>query len=284
MKNKKHSKYKNTGILFELLVRQVASDTVNGIDSSPALKIMKEFFRTNKELSRELQLYTSLMTEKFSQESRATKLIDAVLNERARLNNTVLKRQKYNLIREIKRHYDLISFFKNKIDNYKTCASICTLFENQSIKPKSLVDYHFTIVEHITSNKVTPETKKTLVEKYKTQNKDVRLLSYKILIDKFNEKYSTKLNEHQRKALRQLINNVNSTSTLTEYVNKEAIRIKKSLVDISKKIPNNVIKIKLNEVKNQLDIISKSKRASDKQVLVLMRFHELVKECNNVIK
>ena len=61
MKNKKHSKYKNTGILFELLVRQVASDTVNGIDSSPALKIMKEFFRTNKELSRELQLYTSLI-------------------------------------------------------------------------------------------------------------------------------------------------------------------------------------------------------------------------------
>ena len=105
-----------------------------------------------------------------------------------------------------------------------------------------------------------------------------------ILIDKFNEKYSTKLNEHQRKALRQLINNVNSTSTLTEYVNKESVRIKKSLVDISKKIPNNVIKIKLNEVKNQLDIISKSKRASDKQVLVLMRFHELVKECNNVFK
>jgi hypothetical protein len=67
MKNLKHSKFKNTGVLFELLVRQVASDTLNNNDSK-AIPLIKKYFAKSNELAKELNLYQTLVKEKFSKE------------------------------------------------------------------------------------------------------------------------------------------------------------------------------------------------------------------------
>ena len=113
----KHSKYKNTGILFELLVRQITADTLKG-DDSPAIDLLKKYF-VKSELGREYKLYESILKSKVINESRATLFINTALDNSKRFNKTSLKKQKYNLINEIKNHYDLDTFFGAKIKNYK---------------------------------------------------------------------------------------------------------------------------------------------------------------------
>jgi hypothetical protein len=71
MKNIKHSKFKNTGFIFELLVRQITSEIMSGNTNSKAEKILKEFFSSKKELSKELKLYQYLINEKYNSESKA---------------------------------------------------------------------------------------------------------------------------------------------------------------------------------------------------------------------
>ena len=129
----KHSKYKNTGVLFELLTRQVTADVLNNIDDSPALKIIKEHFKKNSTLKRELGLYNTLLNESFKKQEKASYLVDLVLQERTKLNSTTLRKQKYNLIKEIKSNYNLEEFFRTKINNYKNLAAAYNLFENCQI-------------------------------------------------------------------------------------------------------------------------------------------------------
>ena len=74
MKSLRHSKFKNTGVLFELLVRQVASDTLNNIDSK-AIVLIKKYFAKSTELSKEFNLYQTLIKEKYSKGEKANHLI-----------------------------------------------------------------------------------------------------------------------------------------------------------------------------------------------------------------
>ena len=190
-KNIKHSKIKNTGVLFELLVRQITADTLNGVESSPALKIVKEYFKKGKTLKKELDLYNSLIKEKFGTNTKAEKFLDMVLIERAKLSSPTLRRQKYNLIKEIGRSYSLETFFKTKIGNYKLNASIYQLFENTSSKdvknPRMILNSRETIVEHVTAS-LPKTTQERMIREYSKQDKSMRLLSYKVLLEKFNEK------------------------------------------------------------------------------------------------
>ena len=63
--NKKHNKIKNTGILFELLTRQITVDILNNKKNSSAIKILKKFFNENTELGKENQLYKVLVEINF---------------------------------------------------------------------------------------------------------------------------------------------------------------------------------------------------------------------------
>ena len=207
MKNLKHSKFKNTGVLFELLVRQVASDTLNNSDSK-AIPLIKKYFAKSTELAKELNLYQTLVKEKFSKEEKANSLIEAVLVAKSQLNQTILNRQKYNLIKEIKNNYVLEDFFKSKVNNYKTLAAIFKMFEYTiADNPVESVNNRYTLIEHITRNEVKKTNELNEMSAFVKQDKEVRLLSYKILVDKFNEKYSD-LNEGQKNLLRQYINSV----------------------------------------------------------------------------
>ena len=113
--NIKHSKYKNSGILFELLVRQITADTLDGKDSK-ARRILREFF-VKTELGREYKLYDTLSKKTNLTEAKANLVLDSILDSSKNLNRKALKRQKYNLIKEIKNHYDVNKFFKHKLPN-----------------------------------------------------------------------------------------------------------------------------------------------------------------------
>jgi len=280
----KHSKIKNTGILFELLTRQITADILNS-GKSAAIKLIKTYFKENTELGKEIQLYNILVNKSFKSETRASYLVDAVVKSRKKINFSQLRREKYNLIKEIKENYNLTDFFNSRISNYRVLASIYKLFstENKSLSPDVETDSRYTVIEHITQRKITSKEKKVFSEEFKGQDDDLRLLSYQILVDKFNQKYSS-LNSAQRKLLKEYINNVSNTNSLREYVDSEVSKVTRVLKTYLPKIEDKVTKIKLTEAINQIKKLKVGKIVKDKQIVGLMRYYELVKELKNVAK
>ena len=98
----KHNKLKNTGILFELLVRQITSDLMENKQNSPAVRLMREFFNSKKELGKELILYRTFFNTHNLSEQRAFELIRLVTEQRKTLDQIALNTQKYNLIKDAK--------------------------------------------------------------------------------------------------------------------------------------------------------------------------------------
>ena len=279
----KHSKIRNTGILFELLTRQITVDVLNNDKKGSAAKILKEFFNKKTQLGKEYELYRVLTVENYTSEIKANHLVDAVVKARQKLNGSQLKREKYNLIKEIKKTYDISDFFMARIPNYKVNASIFKVFDsNTDGNPASEVDSRFTIVEHVTRKQISnKKEEKKLVEGYKKQEKDLRLLAYGILVEKFNKKYSS-LSKSQKKLLKEYINNISNTNSLKEFVETETIKVKSKLQSFLPKVSDKVTKIKLQEAINQAETLMKGRIVEDKQVVTLMRYYQLVKELENV--
>ncbi len=283
----KHSKIKNTSILFELLTRQITADVLEG-KSTKSVKLVKKYFNEKTELGKELQLYRLLSEKHYQSENRANDFLNIVVKQRRNLSNSKLRNEKYNLIKEIKQNYDSIDFFNGRISNYKLLASIYNTFivetTDKSFNPEQIVNAKFTILEHITNKPIsTNKAKEQVLKEYNKSDKDLRLLAYQILVDKFNKKYKS-LNESQRNLLKHYINNVSNTNSLKEFVDVESSKIKK---DLKKEIPNvtdKITNIKLTEAVNQIDNLTKGKIVDEKKVLTLMRYYELVKEINNVHK
>jgi hypothetical protein len=274
MNKLKHSKFKNTGILFELLVRQIASDTLAGKDSL-ALEVIKKHFKRGTELSKELKMYQALTKENFDTQYKAQEFVNIILHERTNLNDGMLRRQKYNLIKSIKESFVMEDFFKYRVSNYREMASVYKMFEHtQSVSPKEYVECKNVILEIITKNDVEIVTE-TSDKEYLSQPKEVRMLAYKFLIDSFNSKY-TILSESQKTILRNYINNVDNSDKLRKFV---LLEVKKLKTEFNKlKISDKVTQIKLNETINLMDNITSSKVISENQVLSLLRYHELLHE------
>lgn len=281
----KHSKYKNTGILFELLVRQIASDVMAGKES-PAVKIVKKYF-TDTELSKEQKLYHSLLNSDKLTEAKADMLLNTILKLSDKLNQDKIKKEKYELIREIKKHYDLNNFFKNKVSHYKTSAAIYSLLEinktNDFIAPDVILTNKVTLLEHLTKGDVNTENiENKIVEEFKSQDKSIRILTYQILVEKFNSKYSN-LTEKQKQVLKEYINNISDVDYLRRFVNKNLTEVRESLVNIKSQIDDKTTEIKLQEAINLIKPISKKQVVKDEHLITLLQYHELVNELNRTL-
>lgn len=280
MKKIRHSKFKNTGFLFELLTRQITLEVLNGSEEK-SKEIIKEFFAGKTELSKELRLFNLLINEKYNSENKAEKFIDAILEAHTRLNYSKLKREKYNLVKSIKETLDIDNFLSSPVTNYKILASVHKLFEAKTLNVtdvKDVFDSKLTLVEHISTKTTNLKQKETkLVEDYKKQEKDLRLLTFKILTESFNKKY-TNLNDNQKNLLREYINNVSNTSKFGEYFEKELIKTITELHSMYKGMKDKITKIKLRETINVLKKQKLGKKILDEQVSALMLSYELIKE------
>ena len=282
MKKMKHSKYKNTGILFELLVRQIATDTLNNRDSK-ATSIIREHFGKNTELVKELKLYQSSIKESFSTEYKASEFLNIILNERSKLSETTLNKQKYNLIKDIKKNFVLEDFFKYRVSNYKENASIYKLFEYQNTEsPKEYVECKSTLLEHLTGkSQNTDKITTTINEEYSKQPKEVRLLAWKMLVENFNNKY-TNLTAKQRNILKEYINSIDNSEKLKTFVIRECNLLSKNIKTIT--ITDTVTKIKIAEVVKLISKVKSSKTITESQILSLLRYNELYDELKKVFK
>jgi len=281
----KHNKIKNTAILYELLSRQITADVLNDTNGPKSVEIFKEFFNKNTEMGKEYELYSILLEKKYKNDSHASQLVEAVVKSRRKLSNRRLNNEKYNLIKTIKENYDIKEFFNTRLPNFKIMASIYKLFGTETGKedfgPVQKTDSVITITEHIVQKKVDNSNKSEVVSEYSNQDKDLRLLSYQLLVDKFNSKYKS-LNENQKNLLKQYINNVSNTNSLKEFIDNEVVKIKRALKRLLPKVNDEITKIKLTEAITHTDSATKGKIVQDKHVVALMRYYELIKELRNV--
>jgi hypothetical protein len=278
----KHSKFRNTGVLFELLVRQTTADLLQNKDSK-AVKILKKYF-TETELSREYSLYNSFITTEKLNESKAELFINTIVEQYKKLNYEKLKKEKYNLIREIKSNYDLDNFFKAKIDNYKSYASIYIVLESQNNKTNvnQVLSSKITMLEHICGEEVKEKPASTqILEEFMKQDKEIRLLAYKILVEKFNKKY-VGLSQDQKDVLKEYINNISDTKNLKVYLNKRLTEIKSTLVEMSNSVKDQVTSIKLKEVVKFIKPIHENETIKDETVSTLLQYYDLINEIKNV--
>ena len=277
--NIRHSKYKNTGILFELLVRQITADTLSG-KNSEATNILKKYF-SKTELGREYKLYESLLKRTNLSEGKAEAVINTVLENAKHLNRSALKRQKYNLIKEIKDHYNLEEFFKTKLPHYKAQASIYTLIESAGGDKKTSLDQvinnKMSLLEHLTSVKQVKESKEDVIDEFAQYDKDTRILAYKILLEKFNTKYSN-FSENKKLILKEFIYSVDSTPKLKDFYNTKIGDFKNQLSTLNKSTKNQVTKIKINEVSNLLIELGKKDKVTNDHMVNLLQYCDLIEE------
>jgi len=289
MKKIKHSKFKNTGVLFELLVRQITLEVLNGDKTENAKNIVKEFFAPNTELNKELRLYDILLKEKYSSETKADRLVETVCDAHAKLNQNTLSKEKFNLIKEISAKFEIEQFLSSPISNYKVLASIYKVFESKRAEGydiKDIFNSKITLIENITSKPAQltkPTEDKKLIETYKQQDKDLRLLTYKILVETFNKKY-TNLDDSQKNLLKEYINNITNTTKFKDYVGQELPNIISELSSIKSKLKDKVTQIKLSETISVLEKMKIGKTVSDSQVSSIMLSYELIKELKSKVK
>jgi len=282
MHNKtKHSKIRNSGLLFEFLLRQITLDVLNKKSSSGAVKMIKENFNETSELGKELSLYNVLLNTKFKDDKRAEFFINEVLEQRKKLNNSKLRRERYNLIKVIKENYDSVKLFSTKVKNYKLYATIYKLFEFNQLSPEEKTESFFNIVEHITTPANTIKLSETIGGSNIPNDSDLRILTYRTLLEKFNAKYS-KLNGNQKSLLREYINNVSNTNSLKETIQTIVSELKQDLKNHKKNLKDKVVKIKMNEAIKSIEALcglnDNSNVVKDKYVLQTMRYLELLKE------
>jgi hypothetical protein len=275
----KHSKYKNTGILFELLIRQITADTLNGKDS-PIKGLLKTYF-VKTELGREYKLYETLLKKTTLTEVKANVIVDTLLESSKNLNRGAIKRQKYNLINELKNHYNLNQFFNHKLPNYKIHAAFYTLLETQNtsnqVDSDQIISNKITILEHLTAAPISNSSQNDIAREIASQDKDVCVMAYKFLLESFNTKYDT-FSLKQKSILREYINSVDNTPRLKEFYTNTINEIKTELTSLNKKTKNEVTKIKINEIISIIQPPTKMSKVSDNDLVDLLQYYDLIKE------
>jgi len=282
----KHSKYKNTGLLFELLVRQITADTLNG-GSSPSLNILKKSF-ANTELGKEYKLYEALFKNKNISESKAEITLNTILEATRKLNRSALRREKYNLINEIRKHYNINEFFRHQVPNYKGYAAFYKLVEiynsDKLSETEAIIDNKVTILECLTERPVSQKkVKQDLVEEFSKYDKDLRVLTYKVMLEKFNGKYAN-LNKGQKAVLKEFMNSIDNTPRLKEIYNTKIQEVKKVLKLQASKVKDDATKIKLLEVVKLLKEIDKGSKINNDDLINLLQYYELTEELSKVSK
>ena len=279
-----HSKYKNTGILFELLIRQITNDTLDSKDSQ-ATNILKKYF-VKTELGREYKLYETLLKKTSLTETKANIITNTLLDSSKSLNRGVIKRQKYNLIKEIQNHYDLNEFFNHKLPNYKVHAAFYTLLETfnstNQVDPEQIINNKVTILEHLTAAQIkATKIKDEVMSEFEKSDKDVRFIAYKMLLESFNVKYDT-LHTNQKTILKEYITSVDNTSRLKEFYTNKINEIKTELADLNKKTKNKVTKIKINEIISIIAPPLKNAKITDNDLVDLLQYYDLINELETV--
>ena len=119
--------------------------------------------------------------------------------------------------------------------------------------------------------------KNDIIEEFKSQDKDIRLLTYRVLLENFNNKYSH-LSDNQKSILKEFINSIDNTSKLKEFYNAKIYEIKSNLISEIKLVKDKATKIKLIEINKFLIEIGKNKKINSDNLVDLLQYCNLLEE------
>lgn len=278
----RHNKLKNTAILFELLTQRLTSEIIS--EQKPiAVNLIKKYFH-NTELAKEYSIYKSIINSTNLEESVATLTLNEIENYYRKIDKVKLGKEKYNLISEISKNYDTNDFFKSRVTNYKLLGTVSILLETFS--PKNLFEISEVIankkviLEHLTSTLIADEQSESLNE-YSELDNSQRNLVFRNVVDKFNEKFSTELNENQKEVLLEYIFSVASSPKLTESFNNRIIKLQEYFTKNVRKISDEVTSIKMTEIVAELKPFNKNYIIKESDVEKILRYYELQDELKN---
>lgn len=264
----KNNKIKNTGLLFEMLIKQITEESISNSEPKAILLVKKYFYNT--ELAKESKLYNSLINSSSLSESEASLLLNEALNAHKTLNKKQLANDKYNLIKEMKQKYSDTSVLKTKVDNYSVYASIYNIFESNldttSFDIVDVVRNKTTLLEHLTKKIETNPLK----EIYEKSGKLTRKLLTEATFNRFNQKF-VNLNESQK----EIVSNY-AKNTLTEQMLKE------NLENVINTIKEKSTETDNKEIINKLTTLKECVKVDDSTVEQVLFFNELLNELKSI--
>jgi hypothetical protein len=222
-----HNKKRNTGLLYEFLIRTISEALVENDKhtSSKALKIIKNSFKPTTELYKEFRLINSIMKTTVSSEAVASSILNEAKSAARTHDVNELDRQKSLLIRSINHQLRNENFYDQHIFEYKTYATLQNLFNNWRNPTSDLsktAEYEDQIVKWLVTPKV--ESTDQIINENSTGTNHLLM---KVMMKKLSEKYDVALTNEQKNLVKAY-----AFSTVNEN--------------------NNTIKLKLNEIKNKL--------------------------------
>ncbi len=276
LKSIKHSKFKNTGILYQVLIRKMIEQASNN-ENIKSYPIIKQFFGNYKELSKQLYLYSLIMQSKgINDQKKAKYLLNKILQMRMKLDDIKLEKQRYFCIKQIKSRYNLKQLFSTYIQNYKLLANIYKLFESLKLKlydPLKIVQAESVIIQSLLQER--DSQRESLLQSFKKQNSLMKQQILQLLIQKYSKEYED-LDDKQKTLLSKYIVSLSDYSQLQQYINKE-ISVVKQQLKTSQLFDEQQDKLMLNEMIDNIDNIKKTKDFKTK-VYILMNIYQLLKK------
>ena len=270
----KHNKKRNTAFLYEALVKELTKAVVYSDKDKQKVtsSIIKEHFKKNGVLDRELTLYKQVYETSEFPKDAAEKLILRVKDEHEKLNETDIYNEQSRLIAKVNK---LLGFqvYDNFVPQYKTLASLSQLF-NKRVEPRSKILLEQELVEKVSSK----------VEKNaENAPKAIDNLTFNTFLDKFNKTYGGSLISEQKALLTRYIASNEDDIDLKVYLNEEIGRIKGELVNMSDSVyakENSDFASKVKKLQESVEVL-KISAIDEKLIKRVMLIQEFLHEVKN---
>ncbi len=274
----KHNKIKNTGLLFEVLIRNFSIDVLNNRTGNVPKSLIVKYFTSNTELGKELSIYNVLSETKGVSDSIANSIIESSIQLRKTLNESKLKNEKYNLIKEITNNYNIKEFFNIKLSNYKLFASCYKLLEFNIANdtPSELINSRVFILETLTNKNEKPDVVNDSLKLFLEQDKDTRVVAVRQMIKNFNENYIDNLNEEQSKLINLYINQNTNSPEFKDNINKMLINVLSEIKKHKKIVNDDILLIKIDEVCKTSEKIKNNKMITEQNITTIMQLFDLL--------
>jgi len=284
IKKNQHNKKRNTGLLYEFLTRHVSTCIVEdkNDEAKKAVSILKKYFSVGSFLHEELKLYKTLLNTQLKSKDYATKLLSEVYTKHSKsVNYGKIEEEKSKLIKEINYNFDSNKIYECKVPNYPVYASIYLLFaNNRKGKNKLLESIDKLKLEDSIINFLSGGNKKEIFNEIKT-NPTYSNAVYKVMMSKFNERYSKHLNEGQKKLVNKYVMSLVSedSNEFSKVLKEEVNSVKNCLRTIRDPGINKDADLskKLNECYKRI-VSTNYDNLDDDKLVELLEYMSLIEE------
>jgi hypothetical protein len=240
----KHNKKRNTAFVYEALVRELTESVVkqNKNKQNKIVSIIKQHFKNDSTLKEELELYRTIYETKEIEKDLAEKIVFQVKERHDALDKGRLFKEQSALINTINKTLSNRVYTKF-VPNFKTIASVYSIFQEKlPVKDRVLLE------ESIINQMSASVEIKTEIQQ------PIDALVYGTFVNKFNEEYSSLLNENQKELLGHYVSSFSDNGlALKVYANEEIDRLKKGLESLKEDTTNQEIREKIEKVYSVLD-------------------------------